>query len=216
MDALALAIRHAVYPAWVLKNRSARLRYLAQLEKSQFWTARRLQEHQWAAFKRMVEHAVGTCPFYREKFSAAGLEVADLRSPEDIQAVPTLSKEEIQENRDAMISADFRKETLLPDMTGGSTGSPMSFFYDTDRRDSREAAALRHDRWSGWNIGDRRAVLWGAPPVSSVLSLRSAANMPRCISMRKTCSSRLFPVGGSRKRSRARSSSRICAISPCQ
>jgi phenylacetate-CoA ligase len=163
MDALALAIRHAVFPAWVLKNRSARLRYLAQLEKSQFWTARRLHDHQWAAFKRMLAHAVGTCPFYREKFSAAGLEVADLRSPEDILAVPTLSKEEIQDNRDAMISADFRKETLLPDMTGGSTGSPMRFFYDTDRRDSREAAALRHDRWSGWNIGDRRAVLWGAP-----------------------------------------------------
>jgi phenylacetate-CoA ligase len=48
-------------------------------------------------------------------------------------------------------------------MTGGSTGSPMQFYYDTDRHDSREAATLRHDRWSGWDIGERRAILWGAP-----------------------------------------------------
>jgi phenylacetate-CoA ligase len=62
-----------------------------------------------------------------------------------------------------MVSTQFRKEHLILDMTGGSTGSPMQFYYDRNRHDSREAATLRHDRWTGWNIGDRRAILWGAP-----------------------------------------------------
>ena len=48
-------------------------------------------------------------------------------------------------------------------MTGGSTGSPMRFYYDKDRLDSRDGATLRHNQWAGWNIGDRVAILWGAP-----------------------------------------------------
>ncbi len=25
------------------------------------------------------------------------------------------------------------------------------------------AATLRHNRWAGWNVGDKAAVIWGAP-----------------------------------------------------
>lgn len=39
----------------------------------------------------------------------------------------------------------------------------MVFYYDEDRRDSRTAAAMRHDRWTGWDIGRKMAVLWGSP-----------------------------------------------------
>jgi phenylacetate-CoA ligase len=34
--------------------------------------------------------------------------------------------------------------------------------------DSRVAATLRHNRWAGWNIGDRSAMLWGAPQDTKV------------------------------------------------
>jgi phenylacetate-CoA ligase len=39
----------------------------------------------------------------------------------------------------------------------------MVFYYDEDRLDSRVAAAIRHNRWAGWDIGSRAAILWGAP-----------------------------------------------------
>jgi phenylacetate-CoA ligase len=163
MDAYALSIKHVTYPLWVLKNRSARLRYLSQLERSQFWSREKLAEHQWTLFKAVVTHAFAHCEYYKEKWRRAGIGLDDLRSPDDIKNLPTITKEEIQEHAPGMISARFNKEELIPDMTGGSTGSPLQFFYDTHRRDWREAAALRHDRWTGWDIGDRRAILWGAP-----------------------------------------------------
>jgi phenylacetate-CoA ligase len=162
MSLLALAIRHVVYPSWELKNGSAHRSHLQEMERRQFWSAERLAEHQWSSFKRLVTHAVDTCPYYRESFRRAGLSPADLRSPEDIRWVPTLSKQEIQAHRDEMISSRYRREDLIEDMTGGSTGSPMRFYYDRERRETRAAAVLRHDRWSGWNIGERRALLWGA------------------------------------------------------
>ena len=162
-DPTALAIKRVLYPLWVLKNQSSRLRYLASLEESQFWSRERLADHQWSCFRQIFTHAYETCPYYREKFRKAGVAPADLRSRADIHRVPAISKEEIQDNRDQMNSSMYRKDDLIPDMTGGSTGSPMQFFYDKDRLDTREAATIRHDRWAGGDIGDRRALLWGAP-----------------------------------------------------
>ena len=163
MDLAALAIRHVLYPLWALKNASSRLQYLAQLEESQYWSKERLAEHQWACFRRLVTHAFDTCPYYRKTFREAGISPTDLRSQEDIDKIPILTKEAIQEHRDEMISARYCKDGLIQDMTGGSTGSPMQFYYDEDRLDSRVAATLRHNRWAGWDIGDRAAILWGAP-----------------------------------------------------
>lgn len=163
VDPSALLIRRVLYPLWALKNGSARLRYFAELEKSQYWSTNKLVDQQWTLFKVMVTHAFETCPYYRRKFREAGITPGDLRSRADIDRVPTITKEEIQEHRDEMVSTEYSTGNLIPDMTGGSTGSPMQFYYDEKRMDSRVGATLRHNRWAGWEIGDRTAILWGAP-----------------------------------------------------
>jgi len=163
VDLSALLIRRVLYPLWTLKNRSSHLHYLAELEKSQYWSTEKLVDQQWTLFKAMVTHAFETCPYYRQKFREAGIAPSDLRSSKDIDSIPTLTKEEIQEHRNEMVSTKYSRESLIGDMTGGSTGSPMQFYYDKDRLDSRVAATLRHNRWAGWDIGDRVAILWGAP-----------------------------------------------------
>jgi phenylacetate-CoA ligase len=85
-----------------------------------------------------------------------------LKSLNDIARVPVLTKSDIQDNRERMISRGSPRATLIEDNTGGSTGAPLKFFYDADRRDWREAATLRHDEWTGWKIGATKAILWGA------------------------------------------------------
>jgi len=168
VDPSALLIRHVLYPLWALKNGSSRLRYLADLEKSQYWSASRLIDQQWAFFKTMVAHAYETCPYYRQKFRKAGISPGDLHSRADIDGIPTIAKEEIQEHWNEMVSTKYSAESLIRDMTGGSTGSPVQFYYDKDRLDSRVGAILRHNRWAGWEIGDRAAILWGAPQDTKV------------------------------------------------
>jgi phenylacetate-CoA ligase len=162
MDLPALAIRHIAFPLWERKNRWGLLRHLGNMERAQYWPPEKLAEHQWSAFRRLVTHALETCPYYRDAFRRAGVSLQDLRSPQDIARVPTLSKEDVQAHRDAMVSSRYRPEDLIEDMTGGSTGSPLQFYYDRERFATRTAATLRHDRWSGWEIGERRAILWGA------------------------------------------------------
>jgi phenylacetate-CoA ligase len=163
MDAAALLIRHALFPAWVRKNRSARLSYLRELEKSQFYTEDAIRDLQWAQLKDLLAHAFERCPFYRRKFSAAGLRPGDIKSLDDVAMIPTTSKREVQEHRLEFVAEGFRPRELVEDMTGGSTGSPTVFYYDRDRLDSRMAATFRHDRWARWDIGEKVALLWGAP-----------------------------------------------------
>jgi phenylacetate-CoA ligase len=130
-----------------------------------------LRALQWSRLKAMLVHAYQHCRFYRERFQQAGLTPRDVRSFDDLPLLPLTTKADVQEHMDDLIAEPYRARTLLKDMTGGSTGSPMVFYYDEDRRDSRTAAALRHDRWTGWKIGDRVAILWGAP--------RDVARAPR-------------------------------------
>ena len=164
MDAAALLIRNVLYPLWTVRNRSHRLRDLDALRASQYWPAERIREEQFGQLRRMVQFAYQQCAFYRRKYDAAGFDPAALRRPEDVTLIPSISKAEIQENAAEMIARDkVGSKDLLPDMTGGSTGSPLRFFYDHRRLDSRVAATLRHNEWAGWHLGGRAAVLWGAP-----------------------------------------------------
>lgn len=163
IDPAAVLIRRVLFPAWVRKNASTRLAYVNQFEQTQFLSADALRDMQWRQFRTLLRHAFHHCAFYRETLTAAGIVPDDVRSLEDVARLPTITKEQVQESLREMIADNAGARPLLKDMTGGSTGSPMVFYYDEDRLDSRNAAAIRHNRWTGWNIGDKMAVLWGAP-----------------------------------------------------
>jgi phenylacetate-CoA ligase len=50
----------------------------------------------------------------------------------------------------------------VQNQTGGSTGSPLQFWVDKERFDSRRASTDRHNAWAGLRPGDWYAVLWGS------------------------------------------------------
>ncbi len=140
----------------------AELGYLREFERTQYLPAAELQELQLRRIKAIVRHAYEQCPFYRRQFDAAGVAPGDVKSLEDLHALPILEKRHLQEHRDAMVAANWPREDLIPNRTGGSTGTPISFFVSRDRFCSRAAATWRHNRWADYDIGVRSATLWGA------------------------------------------------------
>lgn len=162
MDIYGLAIRRLFYPLWVRKNGSSRLRYLTDLRTSQYWSSDRIRDHQLARLKVVVRHAYERCDFYRAHFDASGFHPSQLLELTDMAKIPLVSKTDIQRNAAGFLARGVDSSQLIEDRTGGSTGSPLRFYYDNDRNDWREAAALRHDEWSGWRLGASKAVLWGA------------------------------------------------------
>src|SRR5258708_5067931 len=140
----------------------AQIRYLREFERSQWLGSEEIRSLQLTRLKALLRHAHEQCPFYRERCDRAGFLAGDLCRFEDLRALPPLEKREIQENRDAMVARDWQRADLIPNQTGGSTGTPVPFFLSTDRKCSRAAATLRHNRWAGWDVGDKSAVIWGA------------------------------------------------------
>lgn len=152
---------------------SAELRYRSEFDRTQFLPAEELRALQLVRLGRLLDHAYRHCPFYRERFLAAGLVPSDIRTLEDLRALPILEKSEIQQHRDALVACAWPADDLIPNHTGGSTGRPLSFFLSRDRKCSRAAATVRHNRWAGWDIGDKVACLWGAVQDAPEASLRS-------------------------------------------
>jgi phenylacetate-CoA ligase len=156
-------LRDVAYPLVLLRRGElAERRYLREFEQTQFLSPEEIRALQWQRLRRLLDHAYHCCPFYRDRFDAAGLIPSDMRALEDLRALPALEKSDIQERRDDLIARGWPADDLLPNHTGGSTGRPLAFFLSKDRKCARAAATVRHNRWAGWDIGDKVACLWGA------------------------------------------------------
>ncbi len=133
-----------------------------EFERTQFLPPEEIRRLQLARLRSLLFHASDNCPFYRRRFENAGFAPGLVHGLENLQALPPLEKQEIQANGADMIARNWPRADLIRNQTGGSTGTPVTFFLSGDRKCSRAAATLRHNRWAGWEVGDRAAVIWGA------------------------------------------------------
>jgi phenylacetate-CoA ligase len=154
---------HVIWPIteWLCgRDTMSRFRHLRQSERLD---ATELQALQDRKLRRLTALAAAHCPFYAERFRAAGLP-----SPRDgfglreLPLLPTLSRQDIRQNIDGMtwhgVPGGATSYT-----TGGSSGEPLRFYTDSSRQASDWAARLRARRWWGIRPGDREIWLWGGP-----------------------------------------------------
>jgi phenylacetate-CoA ligase len=164
MDLHQRLIRGVLYPLSVRRaGESATLRYLREFERTQYLPPAELRELQEERLRAIVDYAYTHTPFYRERFDRLGLVPSDVRGLDDLRFLPPLEKSEIQANRDRMVSLEMPRESMIVNQTGGSTGAPISFYLSRERKCARAAGTVRHNRWAGWDIGDKVACVWGAP-----------------------------------------------------
>jgi phenylacetate-CoA ligase len=163
MNLYSNLVRRVIHPAWLMKDgRLAVLRYLKEFEASQFMPVTSIREAQLQKILKMVRHSYDNCEFYRERLDRQGVRPSEIRDFRDYQKIPVLTKKEIQENAGKMRAKIYSSEELVPNRTGGSTGSPIQFYHDRERLLSMWASSIRHDSWAGYKIGDKLAGIWGA------------------------------------------------------
>lgn len=124
--------------------------------------------------KAMLRHTEHYVPFYKRRFAAAGFNSKDFKDFDDLCRLPILTKTDIQQHREEMISSYYKKEDLVENRTGGSTGSPLIFYHNKERLDSRQGATLRHNLWAGYRIGCKAAIIWGHQSDLSLFSSTKA------------------------------------------
>jgi phenylacetate-coenzyme A ligase PaaK-like adenylate-forming protein len=153
--------KHLLFPLHAKWEGNSVPSHLERFEASQWLSADALETLRLDRLTMLLKHAYANCPFYTARFKACDFNPEDFRGFEDLLAIPPLTKQDILDHAPQMKARNLPDDQIVPDKTGGSTGQPLHFFMDRDRVYSRNAAALRHDRWTGWDIGYKAAYLWG-------------------------------------------------------
>ncbi len=155
-------IRHAIHPLWARRDHPYFRQYLREFQKTQYFSRERLQKYQIQRLKALLQHAYENCEFYRHRMDEAQFDPLTVDSVHQLAALPALTKRDIQDFGVELVAENIPPTERIRNQTGGSTGSPLQFFVDRRRFDSRMASTVRHDSWAGLYPGDWRAVLWGA------------------------------------------------------
>jgi phenylacetate-coenzyme A ligase PaaK-like adenylate-forming protein len=170
-----ILVRNFFEPLWDIYEGSVRLKTLHHLRESQFHSPEQILEEQNRKLGIMVRHAARTSPFHGQRFRDAGIDPEGVRSIGDLKDLPLLTKLDIRENLDDILSTDYQKEKLTPAKTGGSTGVALQVYCDMKGIEMRHAAAMRSDEWSGWTIGEPHGAVWGNPPIPETWKAKARA-----------------------------------------
>ena len=113
-----------------------------------------IEAFQQVRLGKLLRHAYYTTPYYRELLKT---------DAPDITQVPPLEKENISEHLERLCSEAFTIGQRIKNATGGSTGTPLTFYQGRYYWNQRNLSVYYFDRWAGWNLGEPQLIIWGAP-----------------------------------------------------
>ena len=138
--------------------------YLKQLEQSQWLTRQETEQLQLQKLKQLLIVARDHCPWHRNNIENVNLELGpdSQLTFKDLQKLPLMDKKTAQENGDEMVWKDVPGGAHQYN-TGGSSGSPLIFYFGRLRQASDAAGRMRARHWFDVEVGAPEVYLWGAP-----------------------------------------------------
>ncbi len=131
------------------------------LEKTQWLSAPELEELQLILLQRTVRHCYQTVPYYRSLMDERGIRVEDIKKLEDVKLFPLLTKEDVLQAGDSIVSNKYPGWMTRTAYTGGTTGTPMQIRRDMFSISNEHAFVRRQWDWAGLGLRDKCAYLTG-------------------------------------------------------
>lgn len=138
------------------------IKYLKILRRTQWAKQNAIVKLQEKKLRSLIRHAYENVPFYHRLFKKLGLYPDDIKTIKDLAKLPVITKKDIRINFDDLMARGCNERKIL-DFTSGSTGEPLKFYVTKTARSWETAAELRAYEWAGYNLGDKYALIWGAP-----------------------------------------------------
>lgn len=124
-------------------------------------TEEQLRKAQNERLQALMQHCYTNVPYYTRVFDERGLKPEDIRSREDLQKLPILTKQIVREHFDELISKDVDTRHHQNSSTGGSTGTPMRYKSDLQTWNMQWASSFRAWEWYGFHVGEKMMTLGG-------------------------------------------------------
>lgn len=127
------------------------------------WSRERVIEHQNRKLKSLLSHAFHNVPYYHELFESSGIMPDDIKSVEDLQKIPVLTRDLLRDNYEELKDARSIYRKQFPASSSGTTGTPIKYVHDRQCESAGIAAGYALYHLSGWSVGRRRLHIWGNP-----------------------------------------------------
>lgn len=156
-------LRRALFLAYSYKDgRWGLLRHMVDFSHLCNAPSENIEEDRFQKLKKILVHAYETTSFYSDLMKNIGFNPYLMRSIADMESMPIVTKQTIQDNKDTMVSRNYDKESLDISYTGGSSGTPTSFYRDKDCTTAKIGRQYGILDCCNYSIGMKRALIWGA------------------------------------------------------
>lgn len=155
---LAASASHLIVKRFLGPFRSRR----KWLNKTQWLSADELSDIQFKLLKQTIQYANRNVPYYRKQMKKQGFLSEDIRSLADIRSFPILTKRDVINAGDTILSQNFPKFLLRHAHTGGTTGAPLSVYRSLFSIGNEHAFVRRQWDWAQIGFKDRCAYLRGS------------------------------------------------------
>lgn len=170
-------VKNLTFPFYEKLKKLNITKYLRELEDTQWYSSEKLKEIQWEKLKELIKHCYKNVPYYNYLFNSISLKPNDIKNIEDLDKIPILTKNKLQENLNLLIAKD-KDRSFYIHSSSGSTGIPHTVYVDKRAESYRLASLFRARRWWGWDLGNKTILLGGG--FESKQSLREVIRAHIC------------------------------------
>lgn len=134
---------------------------LARLREQERWDPEALRRLQDERLRRVVRAAYQGSPYYRRAMDESGVDPRGFAGVQDLPRLPLLTKDTVRDRARELWTRKGPGRGDLHGHTSGTTGSPLSLWYDRDTCVINNAVDRRQKEWGGMREGDWLGLLLG-------------------------------------------------------
>lgn len=151
---------------WVHRYGRPYRRALREIIQHDDWSLDEIRRFQDERLRKVVSFAGERSVFYKRIFSEHGIHAGEFQGTSDLEKVPILTKSALRENLQAILTSPEPQGDWLHGHTSGTTGSPLSLWYDRGTAVLNNAVDARQKAWAGMGPRDWIGLLLGRMIVS--------------------------------------------------
>lgn len=128
--------------------------WYGQIQKMLEWPPEKILEWQNDKLRRLIDDAYHYSPYYHNLFDSISLDPRDIKTKEDLNSIPPLTKDIIREHYDDILLHGKKGIHYRHASTGGSTGNPTRYVKDNNSWGFINAFHILMWKKTGYHYGD--------------------------------------------------------------
>ena len=139
----------------MLKHHPLFKKSLNMVLSSERYSLSELKKLQLKCLRNIIHYAYNDVPYYHSLFRKQSLSPDDIKTENDLKKIPILTREDIKNNSQNLISKNIKNHPHVVAHTSGTTGTPMEVMIDIQNNYLIKAIEHRSSLWAGYKSGDR-------------------------------------------------------------